>query len=1098
MRLCGQLVVLPCVSFGARARLATDSGALTPIELVALRGIATGLDDVQSLSQVVGLGQRPTLDLIYDFWLKGYVVVDTAQARVRLAGAAAAANKAGGLATLATAENNLEVVPLIQELVSGAVLPHIGRPYPLGPESSLVPTLRSGLSLDEVTRGEIFDAVKRQVERQARKIRRALVAQEAWIEPDQLLTEAATGSSFVQQRRFLAVLADIEMDPDSGRLLFRIIEAPEVPPPVCKDIERHLSLLAERLPEQLFFKRLRQEFERTPLDGEPTERDSAVERLCRAAKGLEDLDPGLVEARHDLLVELHREASLEIRAAVSAKAKVQPVVGYEEHEAAIRRMIATAERQLILGNPWIRAGALLGPPPGMSEAWFDLLDAALSRGVQVFFLWGIQADSRLENQARNALFDLGARHPGRLSVSPRSATLHAKLVVRDAHEALLTSYNFLDPPSRRDSLEVGLLVEGLEPGIAPSAVLDVLEWARDRYPEHMTARRMLMLPQELGACEPTQPTVPSTPEAFDAVAAQRGGGAAAPAVRHWAQEWAATADEIDALALAHSGGAELLIDREHREALWRALRYSVDRLAVLSDQLSVDVVTDRFARLLRGRLEGGTRCSFVYRREGATDTEDGPSARLREQAGAFPERCSLVEARSHAKILISDDEVTVGSFNFLSYGGEYAGSTSGPERSELSLRVRSADAVNQVLCALADAWPEAFQPLRERRVPSAEVAAAERSQQSLQPLFRALRGALAPGDALLRWFERTTTPWGDLDALERAGVSKETLTAAIAAAIATTADIDTPPASDWRFRLAALRWSNGDFIGCALLLPRSGPGDVAAWLADLGASVQARSASFSPRLPSADAMSRDERTAAVDLLLVAALEHGRFDYLDLLAEFEMTLDGTAAWVAAARRFFTTAYQPLPLELLRRNANRKRRREDEDQARAAFSEALRAAENVGFRFPLGEHTWDLLKADVGLLGRARSALDGNAPDSLATYLKGADGQGIDVERLMDEASYKARDEHNSRIDEPKRSACLKRLARVLEKATVWVQLASAATPSPSDAKVLSACWDLQAALRGMRGDAGGGPSGLAAPVREYTLLRLQPLFDAEKP
>ncbi len=1098
MKIRGQLVVLPCVSFGARARLATESGALTPIELVALRGIAAGLDDVQSLSQVVGLGQRPTLDLIYDFWMKGYVVVDTAQARVRLAGAADAANKAGDLASLATAENNLEVVPLIQELVSGAVLPHIGRPYPLGAESALVPTSRSGLSLDEVPRGEILDAVRRQVDRQASKLGRPLMAQEAWVEPDQLLTEAATGTSFVQQRRFLPVMADVEMEPDSGRLLFRIVEAPEVPPPVCKDIERHLSLLAERLPEQLFFKRLRQELERTSFDDEPTGRDSAVEQLCRGARGLEELDPGLVEARHEQLVDLHREASFEIRAAANAEAHVRPVVGYEQHEAAIRRMIAAADRQLVLGNPWIRAGALLDPPPGMTEAWFDLLDAALSRGVQVFLLWGIQADSRLDSQARNALLDLGARHPGRLSVSSRSSTLHAKLIVRDAHEALLTSYNFLDPPGRRDSLEVGLLVQGLEPDIAPSAVLDVLEWARDRYPEHMAARRMLLLPQELGACEPTPPAIPPAPEAFDAVAAQRDGGSVAPAVRHWAQEWAATADELDALAQAHSGGAELLIDREHREALWRALRDSIDRLAVLSDQLSVDVVTDKFVRLLQGRLEGGTRCAFVYRREGATDTDDGPSARLREQADAFAERCFLIEARSHAKILISDDEVTVGSFNFLSYGGEYAGSTNGPERSELSLRVRSADAVDQVLSSLAEAWPEAFEPLRERRAPSAEVAAAERAPRSLQPLFRALRSGPTLGEVLLPWFERSATPWGDLEALERAGVSTETLTAAIAAAIASNKEIDGPRASEWRSRLATLRWSAGDFIGCALLLPQNGPAEVAGWLAELGASVQARSTSFSPHLPSGDAMSPDERTAAVDLLLVAVLEHGRFDYLELLVELGTHLnERSAAWVAAARQFFETTYQPLPLELLRRNANRKRRREDEQHARAAFSDALHAAENVGFRFPLGEHTWDALRSESGLLGRARSALDHNTPDGLAAYLDGADGEGIDVERLMDEASYEARDGHNSRIDEPKRSACLKRLARVVEKATAWIQFASATSPSPSDARVLNACWDLQAALAGMSETSAGG-GGVAAPVRIFTLARLQPLFDAERP
>lgn len=1098
MRLRGQLIVLPCVSFGARARLATDSGAVTPIELVALRGIAAGLDDVQSLSQLVGLGQRPTLDLIYDFWLKGYVVVDTARARVRLAGAAEAANRTDGLSTLATAENNLEVVPLIQELVSGAVLPHIGRPHPIGTESALVPVSRSGLSLDEFNRGEVLDAVKREVERQGRKLGRPLVAQEAWIEPDQLLTEAATGSSFVPKRRFLPALADIEVDPDSGRMRFRIIEAAEVPPPVCRNIERNLSLLAERMPEQLFFKRLRQEFERAPLDSESTDRDSAVERLYRAARGLDDLDPGLVEDRHTILVDLHRETGFEIRAAVNSEAKVRAIVGYEDHEAEILRLISTAERQLILGNPWIRAGALLDPPPGLSEAWFDLLDAALSRGVQVFVLWGIQADSRLDNVARNALLDLVARHPGRLFVSSRSATLHAKLVVQDAHQALLTSYNFLDPPSRRDSLEVGLLIEGLGPGITPFAIREVLEWARDRYPEHTIARRMLVSPHDLGGHEPTLPTIPSVPEAFDAIAVQRAGDSVVPAIRHWAQEWLATAEELGALARSRSGGAELLVDREHREALWRALRGTTDRLAILSDQLSVDVVTDKFARLLRARLNGGTRCSFVYRREGATDSDEAPSARLRDQAGAFPERCFLVEARSHAKILISDDEVTVGSFNFLSYGGEYANSLTGPERSELSFRVRSASAVDQVLSALAGAWPTAFQPLREHRVQHPESVAASRAPRSLQTLFRELSSARLKGDVLLRWFERTSTPWGDLAALERAGVPEETLDASIAAAIATTAEIDVPLARDWQVRLATLRWSNADFVGCALLLPRTCPGNVAGWLADLGASVQARMAAFSPQLPSGDAMSADERAAAAELLLVAILEQGRFDYMDELDALETTLDDTtAAWVTAARQYCSTAYQPLPLDLLRRISNRKQQREDEDHARKGFEDALLAAENVGFRFPIGDHTWELLKAEGGLLGRARSALDGGAPEGLAHYLNGENGQGIDVERLMDEASHKARDEHNSRIDEPKRSACLKRLARVVEKARVWVQLASNATLSPADTRVLDACWNLESALRGMRDDPGKAARGIAAPVRKFTLLRLQPLFDAER-
>lgn len=1094
MKLKGAIVVVPCVSFGARARLANDSGKLTPIELVALRGIAAGLDDIQSLSQVVGLGQRPTLDLIYDFWLRGYVVVDTAQARVRLAGEAEAANRRGNLAALATAENNFKVVPLVQELVSGAVLPDIGRPYPPGPESTLVPTIQSGLLLERVTRGEILDAVRREVDRQSRKLGRRLIAQEAWIEPDQLLTEAAAGASFVQQRRFLRLVADIDMDPDSRRLVFQVIDAPDVPPPVRKEIERKLSLLSERLPEQLFFKRLRQEFEGSRSDSVPNTKDSALARLCRTAKGLQETDPGLVESRHDQLLELHRDAVDEIRAAVSAAAKVRPIVGYAAHEAEVRRMISSAERQLVLGNPWIRANALLDPPPDQSECWFDLLEGALTRGVQIFVLWGIQADSRLENQARNAILDLAARHPGRLLVSSRSSTLHAKIVVRDAAEALVTSYNFLSPPTRRDSLELGLVIEGPEPNIAPDAVLDLLDWARRTYPEHTAAQRMLLLPQELGAKEPGQPAFRSAPEAFDAVAAQQEG-----AVRHWAQQWEAVADELDKLATEYDGGADLLVDREHREALWRALRDSVDRLAIMSDQLSVDVVTDRFARLLRGRLEAGVRSAFVYRREGATDVEGGPASRLREQAELYPDLCRLVEARSHAKILVSDDEVTVGSFNFLSYGGEYAGSTRGPERAELSLRVRSRQAVDDVLEALAAEWPDVFRRLDGRRQPSAEASVAAKAPPSLQPLFKSLSRSEEPGPALLEWFGNSKTAWEDLEALERAGVSGELLATAMASAIAKTPNIDGPDGRAWRSRLAKHRWSDGDFVGAALLLPKEEPSEGnRPWLTVLGASVEARSSSYSPELSTARTFALEERAATVILMMVAVLEQGRVDYLDLLSELGSEASETLqSWISATKNYYETFYQPLPMDLLRRNANQQRLREEVDKAQEEFSRMLTSAENIGISFPLAKQTWDRLKQPDALLGRARRALESDDPAGLAAYLAGSDGTGLDVEAAMDDASLEVSD-GQGRIDAHLRQTYLRRLKRLTAKATAWTQLAGRAQLSLADVRVLTPCWELQEALGDLKLGESLANASLVKPVLKFATMRLQPLFDAEKP
>ena len=42
------------------------------------------------------------------------------------------------------------------------------------------------------------------------------------------------------------------------------------------------------------------------------------------------------------------------------------------------------------------------------------------------------------------------------------------------------------------------------------------------------------------------------------------------------------------------------------------------------------------------------------------------------------------------------------------------------------------------------------------------------------------------------------------------------------------------------------------------------------------------------------------------------------------------------------------------------ANRKRLQEAEEEARQEFSKALTSAENIGFTFPLGKHTWDRLK------------------------------------------------------------------------------------------------------------------------------------------
>lgn len=1100
MKLRAKQVLIPCAAFGARTRLAAATGKLTPIELVALKAMDAGLYEVSALTQFLGLGQRPTLDLIYDFWLKGYVVVDTMEASIRLAGEAAKAAQSGSWEFLMTAENNLQIVPLMQDLVSGAVLPNIGRPHPVGPDSMLVPTLRSGLSLERVTRGELLDAVQREVERQSRKLGRPLLAQEAWVEPEQLLVEESPSAPQDQQRRFLPVLVDVAQDRDTGRLHFDVIDAPDVPPPACREIARGLSILAERLPDQIFFKRLRQEFEQSPATDASVFSESALDRLQRSVQNLETTDPGVVEQRHEQLVELHRDAALDIRARARTRAAVRAIVGYEEHEAVIRQLLLDTERQVVLGNPWARLSSLLEPLPGGKESWFDLLQQVLHRGAQVFLMWGIQPDSKLDTPVRTALADLAARHAGRFFIAKRSSTLHAKFIVRDCHQALVTSYNFLDPPERRDSLEVGLLVEGPAQGLAPTAALDLLEWARNSFPDYQLGQRLLLLPDELGATEIPSPSMPAPPEAPMLDTVQGSARTGSPAIRHWAQAWHAACDDLQALEQKYINGADLIVDREHREALWQALRTCEHRLAVFSDKLSADVVTDRFTRHLRERLEHGASCVLCYRREGASDTEEGPASRLQPLTETYKERFSLLGVKSHAKILVSDDEVTVGSFNFLSYGGDYEGRAGRRERAEISVRVRDPVVVAKVLNALVQNGPAIFErliaksgvihgPTINRPVPPA-----------LQPLFRALSLSSDPGETLLRWFGDSQTPWKDLQALLQAAPPEELLVPAVGAALAHAHDLEGDEGRWWRCWLAEQRWRQVDFIGSALFLPSAARGELGleTWLAQLGAAVQA--ANFSVEsLPAASALPAGQAQAAALLLLVAVLEHGRSEFIEFLEGLENLLPAQVrAFTIAARTYLADSLQPLPMALLRRSAGQQRRRQEIEEAKRQCSRALESAESIGFRFPIGVHTFQRLRSSNNVLGMIKNGLTTNDPIILGRYIAELDETGQDVERLMDEASQAVKDEHNDRIEEPKRSVCLKRLRSALAAARTWAEVAANSGLAASDARILSACWTLKRALSDLAKPGAVQTEPLAEPVLRFLLSRLEPLFSAEGP
>lgn len=1105
MSIKAQEIVIPCLPFSVRARLGTKDDSLTPIERITLQAIGHGLSHVGTLSDVLGLGKRPVLDLIYDFWLRGYVLVDHQTAQVRLAGEALEAHRNDRLPALKSAESNIVQVNLLQELVSGAVLPFVAKERPVGPESALVPTQRTSLDLKGIPREALIDALTEEVQRQGRiqRTERNLVVREAWVEPENLLKELERGASRHKGLRYLPILVDIFLDKGSDRLHFRVVEARGLVPSACGSVEQGLSDLSERLAAQTFFKRLRQDLQGR-LDAD-IPRAESVSTLEKRTRDLENSNPGVVLQRHDGLLEAHRIATEHVRRLSRRAADVRLVVGYDAHEHQIRELIRGAERQLVLACPWIKMSALLrplkDPAPGekTDDAYLDLLRTALERGVHIFLLWGISKDEQLPSDVKTALLDLQRSSAGRLHFAHRPKPVHAKVVIQDARALLVSSYNFLDPAIRGDSLELGAVVRGRKPGCAAEATIQALEWARDLYPHHDTSLKMLMLPGDFGLEDTAPAELDDPPHPPEDSALATGSETQRATIVLWAKQWEATARKLILLEQTRAQGVSFIRDGQHRDALWDSLRHAQTRIAILSDQLSVDVVSDSFTRALDERLAEGVAASVLYRREGASDRAAGPASRLRELEDQRPALLRLLETRSHAKLLIHDDEALLGSFNFLSFEGSYDRARGRQIRSEVSVQLHDADVVHQLVEVLARKWEDTFGHLLERRSASPATEQLQSLPPNLQLLLALLKGPTAEqGERLLSWFQEAVAPWSALRELRAAGLSRNLLARCAAAALATAEDLSSPEASPWRRHLALDRWLQEDFVGAAVLVEPSDTAPLPHWLAQLGASVLlGPNAHCAPGYPTPPSEMPPVQADAAALLLVHELiVGGRFELMTVLESVNEHASRTVArWATAALEFSRQVHQPLPMDVLHHRADAADQEERQENARRAFEEALADAENVGFRFPLGQHTWDRLKARRGYLHVLRMCLEDRRYDRLSAWLDRLAQQNLNAEKLMDQASEDVRDAHAKQIVAPKRTSCLRRLNRAEDAARHWIAVCTEAPLDEQTSRILKSCVTLRQALADLPVPP-GDPHPVIEPARSFLAVALEPLFKME--
>lgn len=968
------VLYLPCDVVAVRVRVQIGEN-LSPLERIALRALAACPCTADELAGLLGLGDRVTLDILHDLWRHDHLMIDFSTRKVDVSQDVRDRIAAGGLDTVAGLDSEEIRRELMIDKLTGHVLPCHGPKAPPmprlavdhpraditlegAPTSALVAALNQTLSAEERRAdadgydGDDF-AQERLVARtgtgRARRVRSILTM------PQDL--RATSG------RRWLPLEVRPAISPDTDRLVVTVTDR-RFPAERRDQASQLLTQLADDFPADKFALELRKIAMPGLVDAPPLR--EAIARLAANAAGTATIPAGQRVNRHRELCADARQLSGLIEEWIADEVTAEVVVGIE-HRRLVNELIGQAQRQLIIVCPWIQPEAI-----GDFE---ESLRSKIRAGVRVVILWGMAYADKLTGSAANIVNSLGREQSATPMLRPLlSARTHAKVVIADDRAALITSCNVLS--SRGGLHEIGVLIRPAR-GEHSQAVRNLLERVRTIVPDGKMSRQVAIHAQDFDSgtatVTPARLTLPGPPPddmADDDTQVAR-------AVRAWTSAWTAFAGQIRGRFEARTDiVATPVVDSEHRELLWRAVRTAQRRLVVTSDRLGPDVCDERFREAVHDCLKRGVAVTIVYGR--AAEGPDGSHAahELAALADAHPEKMHLRVGGNHAKVLVWDDETVTGSFNYLSYAG-YAIGASYRQRSELSMRLTGADVADRLAAAAGEprglALPRPQDAVTARDQGPESLVTGEPAAQYTQAAQRIRNEVLTgsvPGDVIRRVLAESGDPWGVLEAL---GPDVDDMVRAAAAqCILEYPDrVDPAVPRTWTGRLILERWQAGHFTEAALL--RCAHADEAfrprAWLAVM-AAVRGSAECELALIAASDIELLVEERAVLLAVSVAQLLLTGSDYAaDVISGLAALNQG--AWMDLAKvvlDFAANAPGMLPREMMAANALSGQDEQDRLAAWVALDKALVRSRPIPVENAPGKKTHFALYRPTGILGR----------------------------------------------------------------------------------------------------------------------------------
>ncbi|MER6627467.1 hypothetical protein ABT301_04375 [Streptomyces sp. NPDC000987] len=971
------VVWVPCETVELQVRLGYGA-ALSPMELVMLDAVRAGLNDIGQLTGHLQLGRRLVHDLVYDLYRAGLLTVDRSLSQVVVPPDVADRLDRG--VALPGAEYVREKRELMIDQITRRVLPARGPLSPPEPRLAL-PVGDDPVGLDQVSQSAVLRALTESLK--ADEPQAPADRSHQPVDPGRRRRVLSyrlppPGLRQPRSRRWIELKVEPRWDEQLQHLTMTVVDD-RVPAELRGSASERLTQLAAEAPGGKPFSELRSLA--VGALSEPPSPAAALARMADRVATARGVPAGQRRTWHRELSDDARQLEGLLRERTDREMRVRPVTA-DEHERLVGKLIAQATSQLVICSPRVHYQTLRRHLPALEDA--------VRRDVRLVLLWGAadrDRDEEFDDRTRNALEDLqrlGGKTGATQVVLPvTSARTHAKLVVADHSAALVTSAAPLSGSGGRS--DVGLLLE--QPDDDSPLITELLDWVRASVPSYEHSRLVRVRAADFrppGAPTPghrpdagTDPDAPPSP----AVEAPTDDPSVeASALELWVGGWTEYLRQAQAHLVARRlPAARLVTDATHRTLFRVALTRARRRLVIASDGLVAEVVDTGLLGALRARLEEGVEVTLVLpdasHPVGDRRQYGDARQRLQDLLADFPGRLRLVEGGNRAAVLVWDDEVVVGSFNYLSFDGRY-----GRHRlaSELSVRVSGAAAADAVARAAgavgapsgAGAPIASELPVPESARAHPPAGAAHAQAQRLLSAY-ADRGAADPRLVALE-LAAAEDPWQLLDLL--GGLGPKDLVAVVAARCLADhrgtgrgASGKDGRAGHWQRWLVRHCWNTGQFVEAAAL------------------RLSLSEADFRPRTRTAvlgaarAARHRGALTAALEelgleeLVLEDGLDAGERAVAALGACALVLLEGDPSghealelvrprlglpWAGLADRvaaYWQSAYLPMPLELIRSSLDGSRREHERIRLWEELDQRLAHARAMTFASPVSTRT-----------------------------------------------------------------------------------------------------------------------------------------------